>query len=139
MSAFLVSNRHIDAIVTAARLAYAGDDANGTHVAPFTERLTDHDLGRLLWRENALSVAHRYREGVDEALMSSYAFSRFTAEAGVTKLDVVGMMKTIQCYEYQACDHPGWEHSQAKRFCRDLKEALISCLPGYGDAPWGIA
>lgn len=46
--------------------------------------------------------------------------------------------KQIAHYEYQSCEHDAWEESEAYAFCRSFAEALLSCLPGWSEAPWGI-
>ncbi len=47
------------------------------------------------------------------------------------------LAKGIANYEYQSCEHPEWEGSEAHAFCRALKEEILASLPGYEDAPWG--
>jgi hypothetical protein len=46
--------------------------------------------------------------------------------------------KQIAHYEYQSCEHGGWEESESRAFCLALAEALLRSLPGWEDAPWGI-
>jgi len=46
--------------------------------------------------------------------------------------------KQIAHYEYQSCEHDQWEQSEAHAFCRALADALLSSLPGWSEAPWGI-
>lgn len=46
--------------------------------------------------------------------------------------------KQIANYEYQSCEHEGWEHSESHAFCRALRESLLRSLPGWAEAPWGI-
>lgn len=48
----------------------------------------------------------------------------------------VEALKAISCYEYQSCEHEGWEDSEAKRYCEALRDAVIHHLPGMDDAPW---
>src|SRR5690606_9781965 len=42
------------------------------------------------------------------------------------------------CYEYQASNHPGWENSDAQRFCSMLRRFFTRKLPGYDDAMWDV-
>jgi hypothetical protein len=49
------------------------------------------------------------------------------------------LLNAVHCYEYQACEHPGWETSEAHAFCKALERRLISKLPGYNDGPWAIS
>lgn len=123
MSAFIVSKRHIDAIVTTANA--------------WDERPADPDeLGRMLWIENVCSVDHRYNEHSIDAMADALTYS-WPAFAPV--LSPVEALKAIACYEYQSCEHPGWEASKAHAFVRDFRLEAISRLPGYREAAWEIA
>ena len=128
MSAFIVSKQHIDAIVTA-----IGDD---THL----QRLTDYDgegtfqnyIGRILWRENIVSVKHRYpQDDTPLELADTYRFVPLDQPA-------VTVMKLINCLDYQSCEHDEWEASTAKQILERTYRILTYKLPGYDDAPWGI-
>ena len=48
------------------------------------------------------------------------------------------MLGAINCYEYQACEHPGWKASEARSFCEALTARMIHMLPGYGNGPWEV-
>jgi hypothetical protein len=50
----------------------------------------------------------------------------------------VVIAKQIANYEYQSCEHDGWQESEAHAFCRALADALLRSLPGWEEAPWGI-
>lgn len=104
------------------------------------------ELGRLLWWECVRSVSYRY-DDPDFAKLPGYGYTlneyeqyRYPAamEAYSARPDPVVVLKSIACYEYQACEHPGWHESDAKRLCEWLRDKMIHKLPGYEDAPWGI-
>lgn len=123
MSAWIVSKKHIDLLVTAALSAKymtaagpVGDDPSA--------------LGLMLWRENHFSVNSRYNE---TRMPEGYKFTRFPG-----KIDPVVVLKQIACYEYQSCEHDGWKTSDAFKFCQALTSEMINALPGYEAAPWGI-
>lgn len=129
MSAFLVSARHIAALVDASiniRAKYHGL----TDSAEDTKR--DRML-KTLATENARSVNSRYPDA--QAAVSE--FPAFDLHA-LTRFGIVALLKAIDCYEYQSNEHAGWYDSEAKRFCVELQHSLIQELPGYDDAPWGI-
>ena len=131
MSAFLVSRAHIDAMVSA---------AHALEPARFQRESLD-DLGAMLWRENMRSLEALYGGGApDEDAVEGYAWSRTTpGRYGVMALqEIVRVLKAIDCYEYQSCEHGDWRTSEAREFCRMLRNSLISRLPGYDAAPWGI-
>jgi hypothetical protein len=116
MSAWIVSKKHIDLLVAAAKGMYGGPDAD--------------QLGQMLWEENTKSVNFRYNE---TRPMPSY---KFVSPKGA--IDPVVVLKQISCFEYQACEHPEWKDSKAKEFCEDLTNQMIGALPGYEEAPWGV-
>jgi hypothetical protein len=139
MSAWVVSQRHIDALLTAAINSPYGVEFPG----PTRERVTTENAdqcGRALWAECIRSVSHRYPGERPDALpgpsgggeLESYRFRP-------CPLPAVVVLKAIRCYEYQSCEHPEWEASPACEFCADLRLAWIPQLPGYDEAPWGIA
>ena len=132
MSAWIVMNRHIHVLVQAA--------TRPTEFGPLRFSFQPHDpedstrvsvvctqpdaLGRMLLRENIASVAYRYPDDTFDELPGSFS--------------VVEVLKAIDCYEYQSCEHPQWKHSEAHAFCAALRRRLIGTLPGYDEAPWGI-
>ncbi|WP_280437505.1 hypothetical protein [Nocardia carnea] len=115
MSAFIVSNGHIDVLVNA--VAQYG-------VAPTrTSRIDYRALGQLLWDENVRSVDHRYRE--------SHPRDRYVLHTTEGDLDPVAVLKAVDCYVYQSCEHPGWEDSDAHTWMTRLREAIYTATPGY--------
>lgn len=135
MSAWLVSRRHIDALVTAATTAQFYNRE--------LEQITAEPdaLGRLLWGECLKSVSARYpRDGDGE----------WPGPAGLTRAEIAGythtpltfdpvtLLKALDCYEYQSCEHDGWRTSTAREVCQSLRRYLIATLPGYHNAPWGL-
>jgi hypothetical protein len=132
MSAFVVSKHDIDILVT----AYAGLNPAG---AP----LLDLDkLGRKLWRENVDSVAYRYdmpqRHGAEYAgyleAIAAYAHEPLPAKRAAVR-------KIADCYDYQSCEHPAWEASEAKQIVDAIGEAFRReyKTKAWEDAPWGIS
>jgi hypothetical protein len=95
--------------------------------------LTDKNtgwVGAMLWAENARSVNHRYNE---EEWEQPYLFRRLP---GVP--NPVAVLKALDGFEYQSCEHPGWETSEAHSFCASLRKTAIRRLKGYDDAPWEV-
>ena len=124
MSAWLVSKKHIDVLVHARSISKFWD-------VPENE-MTDTELGKMLWRENMLSLEARYDDRIDDDLLEGYSYSE------PKQFPIVNILKAIHCYEYQSCEHEGWKNSAAHNYCKLIHHALISYLPGYDDAPWGI-
>jgi hypothetical protein len=129
MSAFLVSKKHIDALVYARGL--------NQHRGGRIDELPDNDLGRMLWRENMASLLTKYNTPIDEAELESYHYNPVGVGARFGQ-DKIGLIKAIHCYQYQACEHDGWTGSKAALYCEALEQVLVRRLPGYDEAGWGI-
>lgn len=153
MSAFIVSNKHIDALLNAA-LQYGRSElrwywpdypagagyergvaisAASVAIAQETENTLTLEnaskVGLMLLRENYRSVNHRY----DENNMPNAC--RHTLGPALPPVHVLSLLAG---FEYQSCEHSGWEKSEAKKFCDALQRRLIRALPGYDEAPWSI-
>lgn len=90
----------------------------------------------MLVTENYQSVHYRY-EGASnlpgEVQDEDYVYSRVNE-----KIDPVQVIKAIDCFEYQTCEHPEWKDSEARKFCQALRGKAISLLPGYDEAAWEV-
>jgi hypothetical protein len=140
MSAWVVSDEHISYLVHAAMHAPYGIRFGYVKV----NHETATAVGRDLLQENINSVYHRYDEDTeagdmfratsDHESVMLYVCPRIPSK----RFDVVTALKAVDCYEYQSCEHPGWQTSQSRAFCEELRSSLIGQLPGYDAAPWGI-
>jgi len=161
MSAYVVDKTHVDVLVTAGlsgprsygplswmwpaltpedeRDAYQAGEPWGPRAIELAQErrreLTDDTAGRvgaMLWAENRRSVNHRYAEDEWE---EPYTFRRLPGQ-----VDPVLVLKAINCYEYQSCEHPEWMRSEAHEFCQVLRDKMVRQLPGYDDAPgWDVS
>lgn len=135
MSAWVVSKRHIDLLVTAIVRSESVD----------TGGLSKDQIGRELWRENVRSVNYRYSE---RGRTPAYQY-RAPGELP----HYLAILKQVECYQYQTCERPDWERSTAHRWTQALRELLekqaeaefpgASYFPGrapaqYEAAPWGV-
>lgn len=133
MSAFIVTDNHIHALVGYAIRHDVSYRVNGNRVA-ITENNAD-EIGQILVDENYRSVHQRYAErtkGYFGDAESGYKFKRQPLP------DAVTMIKAVHCFEYQACETDDWEKSIAHSICEAIIDAAIRKLPGYDAAPWGI-
>lgn len=155
MSAFVVDKTHLDALLTAglvwnpgsSKLRWLigeteltdyreGEPWGETAIKSFERRvreLTDETaghVGAMLWAENRRSVNHRYAEDEWEA---PYVFEHL----GIN-IDPLVVLDGLSCYEYQSCEHPAWETSEAKAFCDSLRASAIHELPREGERVWEI-
>lgn len=158
MSAFVVSKAHIDALVTAGLalpgrhgpLAWFWPEVTPEEIRYAEQRcalgiyqqrrhvLTGRTAGRvgaMLWAENQRSVNYCYdQDGLEEP----FEFRPLPGNLLDTRVSVV-VLKAVDCYEYQSCERPEWERSEAKAYCDALRAVAIRRLPGYDDAPsWEV-
>jgi len=97
-------------------------------------------LADLFLLENARSVAFRYEERATEHFDTEP--DRITESEWLECMagkedDPVHLIKSIHCYEYQACEHPGWKDSLPYKVCKALESRLVRMLPEYDIANWG--
>lgn len=127
MSAFIVSNTQINALVRAASrmglsYRYAGQ----------TRRIAgmEQETAEMLLAANYDSVNYRYKESnLPRAIV--YAID-------APLLDAIKTIKLSNSLAYQSCEYPEWEASDAKAFLDTLIDWSINKLPGYDAAPWTI-
>jgi hypothetical protein len=143
VSAWIVSQAHIDVLVLAGvQYATPYDVSADLRRGPNPTGLTA--AGVDLWAQNHRSVNFRYDERTEPPA--------FTAPTAEVILDPVAVVKAIDCYVYQSCEHPGWTDSRAAAYCRRLRAAIMENLPvdadsngnglpypaGWEHACWGI-
>src|SRR3990167_7708444 len=154
MSAYIVNKAHIDALMQAG-LTYGRRPPirwdlpeSGTQRR---YRQLDHQtsdaVGAMLWAENVRSIRARYPDvGADlegapgpvdltAGAVHGYTFPVMSAP----RLMPVAILKALDGYEYQTCEHPEWETSEAHAFCAALRRAMIRALPGYEEAAWEVS
>jgi hypothetical protein len=144
MSAWIVSKEHIDALVQAGTSTRDDFRVRWYHngVSHKLDSTNVDAVGVMLWQECYRSVTHRYEDTTDGQRPGPIGLTRYDIEDYTftrgQQLPLVASLKLIHCYEYQSCEHDGWEASEAQTFCHALRKLLITRLPGYGDAPWGV-
>lgn len=133
MSAWLVSKRHIDLIVSAS-IAFKAIKSSAADV-----------IGDMLYQENAKSLRYRYgdaEEFWEFPKPNSYHYEPLVSE------DPDYIFKQLSCYNYQACEHPEWETSNSCALVAKLREQIALSVgtdcdgmfkrPGFETAPWGV-
>jgi len=147
MSAFMQSSTHIDALLTAGiQLSPCGlvrwfwpdfDEEEtaavyepGPETAEIYERhyqiLTKDTAGRvgaMLLAQNRYSLDYRYSE---EGIEEPYLFHELPG-----KVSPLVVLKAITGYEYQACESPDWEMTEAFAFCQELRRLCVTQLAGF--------
>lgn len=131
MSAWIVSKTHIDSLVQAGieREMVRPEEAD--------------EFGRMLWAENLASIHSRYPDtaandknypgpiGFKARHVASYTYKPLKGSS----LDAEGVVNSAaRCYDYQTCEHSGYEASKARQFV----QLLAACTEDKGSGPWGI-
>ena len=81
-----------------------------------------------MWRENAKSIAYRYHDdNLIKALDEAGPYVGFTRYVGVSP---VGAHGCAQCFDYQACEHPGWSGSNARALVHAVIQSTTSASKG---------
>lgn len=127
MSAFIVSNTQINALVRAASrmgLSY--------QYAGLTRRVSgmEQETAEMLLAANYDSVNYRYKE--------SELPREIVYAIDAPLLNAIKTIKLANSLDYQSCEYPEYEASEAKAFLDALIDWSISKLPGYDAAPWTI-
>lgn len=149
MSAYVVDRDHIRYLVSAATQMRRGIDSgelrwrNGkgpVRILPHGDAERAADVGQVLWDENVASVEYRYpKSGGDlpgPVLPEGHGYVYGPHRAWAGDIEPVQVLKAIHCLEYQSCEHPGWEKSEAHAFLRALEAAAMRAVPGYSATEW---
>lgn len=151
MSAYVVSKDHIVYLVCAAmhrRIIqtgafswYYGDGGNRRRkeltCADYSEAVK---TGNMLWAENIRSVGFLYSTKDPFDLPGPVDESFILSEKDIYWPDSPEPLQVImacKCYEYQSCEHPGWNGSSSKSFIDGLKDAAVTAIPGWDNLAWG--
>ncbi len=131
MSAYILSNSHIDALLTYAQSKLITFYIDGMI---FDARKQDdiNKIGQILVNTNHESVNERYNEN---DLADEYKF-RFDFQHSHMK--AVQVLKACGCYDYQACEIKNYLMSLACKIIQTIRMEAIHNLPGYSDAEWSI-
>lgn len=125
MSAFVVTDIHIQELVRFLHNYDSGSirDFGLDHVAALSA------VGQVLVDANYASVNYRY-SGTDKPY-------HFIAKPSATAvISGVQAMKACDCLEYQSCEVPDWEGSEAAKLLNRIRKLAGSTLPGYEQAKW---
>lgn len=140
MSAFIVDHDTIDALLTLAVGRKASYFVAATQTRVYITAHNAEEIGRILLTENERSVNHRYPGSEPGDLPGSIGEDAATYRfrfLHCTPLPAVVVLKSCDCFDYQACETDDYESSLAHTIIDAIRSAAIRALPGYEDAPWG--
>lgn len=147
MSAFIVGRKHIEYLIESAESLARRQRSSFRwfHDGAWHTLGQDHDtperVGQCLWCTNVASVLYRYPEDTPATapgpIGDTYYYGRHVPKP--IKFNPVQMLKACHCYDYQSCEHPEWESSEAYAIVRSIESSAMRALPGYDDAEWDIS
>ena len=119
MSAFIVNDYHINALVTYGVRAKA-EYWTGKERVSFNEE-TAPALATKLYRANVQSVNRRYNERT-----RSTGFKYTPVK--ISHLSAADIVKACDCLYYQSCERLEWERSQARKALQAIREEAVRVL-----------
>lgn len=96
-----------------------------------SNRMSFFEAAEELYKENCNSLNARYGD-------EDFKGITIPVNYVPTIRNIFALAKQVNCYEYQSCEHEGWESSKAYKMCQAIKEGLLRNHPDYEAAPWGI-
>ena len=143
MSAFVVSHKHINAI-----LSYANSQRFAPCVYWDASKLNLSDkadlqkAAEILLAENIRSVNHRYPDTIANPQNMPSVISEIGKPIVFSfehrRRSPVEIIKACNCYDYQAGESDDYCQTYAARIIDAIRGVAISNLPGYDDAAWEI-
>lgn len=128
MSCWIVTKRHIDAL---AMLIDAELKPLDGHDVPM--ELRRKAIGMNLMIENNNSYNYRYDNRYKDECHDVFGYEWEDPKLGKELENPYYVLKAIGCYDYQSCEHPGWEASWSNRILDRLREHVIDRMPSR---PW---
>lgn len=129
MSAFIVSDTHVNALVRYAS-RHNVRAFHGNPLAMFQVKDNEQAAAELLLAENVKSVNYRYRD--NEVMTITY-------DRGAPILTAIQAIKAAQCLRYQSCECDDFEESIAFKLIEAMIADAIPRLDGYESAQWAIS
>jgi len=141
MSCYIVETKHIVYLAKAA-IHFGGfrgfsyySKNRGTRIEYGHNLEHTQKLANVLNAENYKSYNYRYKEEdtsipeitIDDVMAYNWG--------GMYKPGEVA--KAISCYDYQSCEHPDYEDSDAHAAVQSMRYDLLQQLRGYDTAEWG--
>ena len=146
MSAFVVSHKHINTLVSYAnrqRFPPKFRLADGT-VLDFSDVGDLQHAAEILLAENVRSIQERYPDTVANpenmpgviAEIGQPIIFQFVSQ---NRPSPVQILKACACYDYQACETDDYYQTDAHKIIESIRDIATGNLEGYEQAEWEIA
>lgn len=133
MSAFIVSDNHIDVIMTFAVLKHASYYWAEKKERVYITAENASEVGQKLVNENYRSVNYRYRGEFGSPI--KYKFKRVRPD----NYSAVDVLKAIDSLDYQSCETDDWQDTEARAILDGIQSRMINALPGYDESKgWSL-
>lgn len=144
MSAFVVSDKHIKALVRFAagkhenRLYWRDENGAYSIVKDPRDVMQAEEVANILKAENVRSYCYRYPEEQATDYNAPIELDPFIFYRTMP-VSAVQALKACNCYDYQTCETPDYEDTPAHRIISQIRQFAIMALPGYEGAAWEIS
>jgi|TARA_R100000789_G_scaffold100171_1_gene109042 hypothetical protein len=137
MSAFMVSDKHINTLLTWTNANYQGriytqkkdfDSSNANDLQL---------MANVLKGENIRSLEARYGNNTAEEMADFEKDILFNFTNG-REFKPVEIIKLCNCYDYQSCESDDYDTTTANKIIKSIRACAVSMLPGYDQAKWDI-
>lgn len=136
MSAYIVENDHIDAMLTYA--ARRGVSYYWQNQRILITRFNAEEIGRELMAQNERSVMHRYPGDDITDAAARYQFNPMNELMLMEAPRAAAwILAACDCLDYQSSETDDYQGTLAHVVTKAIQSAAIAHLPKY-DAPWGI-
>ncbi len=144
MSAFIVSDKHIKALVRFAaskrehRIYWRDENGAYSSVKDPHDVMHAEELANILKAENVRSYCYRYPDEQPEDYSAPIELPAFEFYR-TPPVSAVQALKACDCYDYQAGETPDYNSTPAHDIISQIRQFAIMALPGYEAAAWEIA
>lgn len=102
------------------------------------EHSNAEDVAEMLRDENIASVRYRYGDADEVGMIAEEpAITLHDITRKGRRLSAVDALSAISGLEYQSCEHPEWQESEARRFLEAFRRSLCDFLSRDADC-WSI-
>lgn len=139
MSAYMVSNDHLDLMVSAGLMGVGYeatlDVYHGDRWHNFNRYEHADMVKGLLHEANLDSVNYRYKEFSTEATRP-YSGADITPYLGGPVIPWGHVLGALRCFEYQSCEHPEWSESLAKAIVDKIRFKVCQRITEEAGGMW---
>lgn len=136
MSCMIISDKNYDFILTKllwSKFVCYKNTGYSINIMDDKAKQLMSEIGNLLKAMNYKAYNERYNEQHE---YKKYRFKSYYDDTnqGTT----IAALKCLDCYNYQASDSSEYRGSETEQLVHSIRKQLITLVPGYDVAPWGL-